>query len=61
MTHRPDPALHAHLFPRRADEPDAWRTGPVWAYPAEMRTSVPFEPKQHGGLMKEIAAALARR
>ncbi len=27
-----EPALHAHLFPRYADEPDELRTKPIWFY-----------------------------
>lgn len=27
-----EPALHAHLFPRYADEPDDLRTKPIWFY-----------------------------
>jgi diadenosine tetraphosphate (Ap4A) HIT family hydrolase len=28
-----EPALHAHIFPRRITEPDQYRVGPVFVYP----------------------------
>ncbi|MEM9007015.1 MAG: hypothetical protein AAGE59_26240 [Cyanobacteria bacterium P01_F01_bin.86] len=45
-------ALHAHLFPRYMTEPEHYRKGPVWHYPAETRKSIRFNPKQHGPLQQ---------
>lgn len=49
-----DPALHAHVFARYATEPDAHRERPVWAYPRELRDSVPFDPARDRPLMDAI-------
>ena len=51
-----EPALHAHLFPRQDDEPEALRTKPVWFYDWEQ--APPFDPEQHGDLRERIRAAL---
>ena len=45
-----DAALHAHVFPRYVHEPEEYRRGPVWAYPSEQRTSLPFDLVAHGDL-----------
>lgn len=49
-----DPALHAHVFPRYATEPDAYRTGPVWVYRREQRDSLPFDLRRDRSLMDAI-------
>jgi diadenosine tetraphosphate (Ap4A) HIT family hydrolase len=54
------PALHAHVFPRYASEDPEHLTLPVWRYPIELRTSVPFCPERDGPLKDELAKALAR-
>jgi diadenosine tetraphosphate (Ap4A) HIT family hydrolase len=54
-----EPALHAHLFPRRDDEPEALRPKPVWFYDWEQ--APPFDPEQHGSLREQLRAALADR
>ncbi len=56
-----DAALHAHLFPRYLSEPDRYRRGPVWGYPAEQRTSVAFDPAVHGDLQRSIASYIHRQ
>jgi diadenosine tetraphosphate (Ap4A) HIT family hydrolase len=38
-----EPALHAHIFPRRLTEPDQYRVRPVFAYPKVVRESRPFD------------------
>ena len=53
-----DPELHAHVFPRFATEPDAYRVRPVWAYPREQRDSVPFDPARDRPLMEAIRREL---
>lgn len=50
-----EPALHAHVFPRRLDEPDALRTAHPWGL--DWSTARPFDPALDGPL----AAALRRR
>ncbi len=47
-------ALHAHVFPRYANEPDAYRIRPVWAYPREQRDSVLFNAARDRPLMNAI-------
>lgn len=54
-----DPALHAHIFPRYAAEPDQYRKGPIWFYPWD---NVPaFDLAVHQPLMDKIAAAIRKR
>jgi diadenosine tetraphosphate (Ap4A) HIT family hydrolase len=53
-----DPALHAHIFPRRLNEPDEYRSGPVSAYPREMRSKDCFDPVRHDTLRNSIKAFL---
>jgi diadenosine tetraphosphate (Ap4A) HIT family hydrolase len=49
-----EPALHAHVFPRRMSEPDEFRVHPVWSYPQDMRRSAPFTPARDRPLMGAI-------
>jgi diadenosine tetraphosphate (Ap4A) HIT family hydrolase len=53
-----EPALHAHVFARWADEPVEMRTQPIWLYTREVRASVPFAPSTHGEFMQKIHAQL---
>ena len=53
-----EPALHAHAFPRYADEPEALRTRPAWFY--DWETAIPFDPQRDRDLMDQIAAAIRR-
>ena len=53
-----DPALHAHIFPRRLNEPDEYRSGWVFAYPREMRSKDCFDPVRHDKLRNSIKAFL---
>ena len=50
------PALHAHVFPRYADEPDELRLKPVWFY--DWDRAPKFEKGKHLDLMRQIGAAL---
>ena len=52
-----EPALHAHVVPRYADEPEALRTAHPWAYdwPAAPR----FDAAVHGVLLAAIRSRLA--
>ncbi len=52
-----EPALHAHLFPRRADEPAATRGAQPWAL--DWNAAPFFSPAVHGALQGRIAAYLA--
>lgn len=52
-----EPALHAHLFPRYLDEPEALRLKPVWFYDWDRAPA--FDPVRDRPLMQEIAAQLA--
>ncbi len=54
-----EPALHAHTFPRYADEPEQLRTRPVWLY--DWDAAPPFDGARDRPLMDAIAAGLARR
>lgn len=56
-----DPALHAHIFPRYADEPDEFRVRPVFVYPREQRNSRPFDAVRDAELMQNLATAIGRR
>jgi diadenosine tetraphosphate (Ap4A) HIT family hydrolase len=56
-----DPALHVHIFPRYPDEPDERRSGPVWLYDREFRSSRPFDLARDRPLMEQLAAAIQRR
>jgi len=53
-----DPALHAHVFPRRADEPAALATAQPWAY--DWQAADRFSPAKHGELVQQLRAAFAR-
>ena len=53
-----DEALHAHLFPRYLEEPDDYRTGPVWRYTGTQRRQVPFEPIEHADLIAALRTEL---
>lgn len=54
-----EPALHAHLFPRFAEEPAALRTKPVWSY--DLAAARPFAPALDGPTILRLRAALAAR
>ena len=41
-----EPALHAHVFPRRADEAPGIRTAQPWAL--DWQAAPPFSPALHG-------------
>ena len=54
-----EPALHAHLFPRYATEPEALRTGPIWHY--DWKNAPPFDATKQAPFMARVRAALAAR
>ena len=54
-------ALHAHLFPRYADEPDEYRRRPAWMYAKAYRNSIRFDAERDRSLMARIRAGLQDR
>ena len=52
-----EPALHAHVFPRFADEPAATRTAQPWAF--DWSLAPEYSAALHGDLQRCIAAQLA--
>ncbi len=53
-----EPALHAHLFPRRADEPAERATAQPWAWDWGMAPA--FSEAAHGALRDRLRRALLR-
>ncbi|HLN48788.1 MAG TPA: hypothetical protein VK251_04710 [Steroidobacteraceae bacterium] len=51
-----EPALHAHVFPRLASEPEATRTAQPWAF--DWNLAPAYSDALHGGLRRRIAAYL---
>jgi diadenosine tetraphosphate (Ap4A) HIT family hydrolase len=51
-----EPALHAHIFPRSADEPAAIRGAQPWAL--DWTLAAPYSAALYGDLQCRIAAAL---
>jgi diadenosine tetraphosphate (Ap4A) HIT family hydrolase len=54
-----EPALHAHMFPRHADEPEAIRSAQPWAL--DWHAAPGFSEGQHGALKRRLAQELKRR
>lgn len=54
-----EPALHAHLFPRYADEPEALRAKPVWFY--DWNAARPFDAEVDRAMREAIRSALDER
>lgn len=54
-----EPALHAHLFPRRLDEPDGQVTAQPWAL--DWSAAPTFHPQQHGPVVRRLAEAMRSR
>ena len=54
-----EPALHAHIFPRRSDEPPALVTAQPWAY--DWTQAPRFDADRDGPFISRLAAALADR
>lgn len=51
-----EPELHAHVFPRYADEPEDKRLLPVWFY--DWKRAEPFDEAKHGALRDELRRVL---
>lgn len=54
-------ALHAHVIPRYAAEPDQFRTGPIWFYDFAKAPRLNLESPAHQALKAKIEAALKAR
>jgi diadenosine tetraphosphate (Ap4A) HIT family hydrolase len=52
-----EPALHAHILPRYADEPESLRTQPVWLH--DWATAPRYTEAQYGPLRNRLRATLA--
>ncbi|MBD3887612.1 hypothetical protein IFO70_39445 [Phormidium tenue FACHB-886] len=52
-------ALHAHVFPRFATEPEEKRRKPVWFY--DWESAPPLDLKRDQQLMRKIAASIQQR
>jgi len=55
-----EPALHAHLFPRYANEPEDLRTKPVWLYPQEVWEETAFDLQRDQPVMDAIREQLVQ-
>ncbi len=53
-----EPALHAHVIPRYADEPEALRTAHPWAH--DWRNAPPFERTECAPLSEALRRELTR-
>jgi diadenosine tetraphosphate (Ap4A) HIT family hydrolase len=53
-----EPALHAHVFPRSADEPPEQRAAQPWAL--DWDQAPVFSEAVHGSLLRHIAARIER-
>jgi len=54
-----EPALHAHVFPRYADEPAELRARPIWFY--DWNLAPAFDPVEHRDLMDQLREAMKQR
>ena len=54
-----DRALHAHIVPRYADEPDEQRRKPIWF--RDLANAPKFCPERNKELMDKIALAIQKR
>jgi diadenosine tetraphosphate (Ap4A) HIT family hydrolase len=54
-----DRALHAHIVPRYADEPDEKRRRPIWF--SDWNAAPKFDRDRDGDLMQKLANAIKKR
>jgi diadenosine tetraphosphate (Ap4A) HIT family hydrolase len=52
-------ALHTHIVPRYADEPDEFRVRPAWFY--DWNNAPKFDPERDKDLMKKLATSIQKR
>ena len=53
-----EPALHAHVIPRYAEEPEGLRTAHPWVY--DWQAGAPFDPQAYGDLAARLRRELER-
>ena len=53
-----EPELHAHVFPRFRDEPDALRSRPAWFY--DWTTAPKYSSAEHGALQDALRVDIQR-
>lgn len=53
-----EPELHAHIFPRFADEPEEKRKMPAWFY--DWKIAPEFSIGRHGGLVDRLRLAIGQ-
>ncbi|MEM6551626.1 MAG: hypothetical protein AAF750_05820 [Planctomycetota bacterium] len=53
-----EPALHAHVFPRYANEPEHLRTKPIWLYPESAWTDHPIDLQRDAPFMRALRTRL---
>jgi len=51
-----EPALHAHVFPRRDDEPESLRTAQPWAW--DWSRARPFDPSRDAAYIEAVRRRL---
>jgi len=56
-----DPFLHAHIVPRYLSEPEDFRKGLPWSYPADVLDGTPFNVERDRDLMEQLAGAILKR
>jgi diadenosine tetraphosphate (Ap4A) HIT family hydrolase len=54
-----DRALHTHIVPRYADEPDEQRRRPIWS--SDRSTAPQFDPQRDRELIEKLAQAIHKR
>jgi len=54
-----EPALHAHVFPRHPEEPEALRTAHPWAW--DWATARPFDAERDGAMLAALRRRLGQR
>ncbi|HLO18690.1 MAG TPA: hypothetical protein VK206_27915 [Anaerolineales bacterium] len=54
-----EPVLHTHIIPRYVDEPEEFRSRPVWFY--DWNSAPKFDPERDKKLMQKLAEAIQKR
>jgi hypothetical protein len=54
-----EPALHAHMFPRLADEPEAIRSAQPWAL--DWQSAPSFSETEHAAFKSRLLRELVKR
>jgi diadenosine tetraphosphate (Ap4A) HIT family hydrolase len=56
-----DPALHAHIVPRYASEPDEYRQDLPWSYPKDVMDGMKFDSQRDQALIQQLARVIQKR